>query len=90
MLTILKYNWRQYFDFTGIVPVHIDSHQFVMVQRHKEYNDLIHALQIMRIIDVHTTKPQTFLAMWLLQTGKLKYDTNIQVKKFSLVYFDRC
>ncbi|GLV32708.1 neuronally altered carbohydrate [Carabus blaptoides fortunei] len=64
----------------GIVPVHIDSHQFVMVQRHKEYNDLIHALQVMRIIDLHTTKPQTFLAMWLLQTGKLKYDTNIQIE----------
>lgn len=46
----------------------------------------MHALQVMRIIDINTTKPQLFLAMWLLETGKFKYDTNIQIDNgFTLI-----
>lgn len=57
-----------------------------MEQRHQEYKDLMHALQVMRIIDHNTTKPQLFLAMWLIETGKFKYDTNIQLENgFTLI-----
>lgn len=51
-----------------------------MQQRQQEYKDLFHALQIMRIVDSNTPKPQLFLAMWLLETGQLKFDTNLQVR----------
>lgn len=57
-----------------------------MQQRQQEYKDVLHALQVMRIIDQNTTKPQLFLAMWLVETGKFKYDTNLQTENgFTLI-----
>lgn len=50
-----------------------------MQQRKQEFKDLLNALQIMRIVDNNTPKPQLFLAMWLIEIGNLKYDTNLQV-----------
>lgn len=50
-----------------------------MQQRQQTYKDLLHALQVMRIVDNNTQKPQLFLAMYLIETGNLKYDTNLQV-----------
>lgn len=62
-----------------VVPIYMDSHQFVMQQRQQTYKDLLNALQVMRIVDSNTQKPQLFLAMFLIETGNLKYDTNLQV-----------
>lgn len=52
-----------------------------MDQRKQEYNDLLRALNVMRIIDSYTPKPQVFLAMWLLQTGNFTYDINLVDEK---------
>lgn len=60
--------------------MYVDCHKFIMEQRRKEYSDLLHALQVMRIIDDKTPKHQMFLAMWLLQTGQLNYNVNLQAE----------
>ncbi|KAJ8946916.1 hypothetical protein NQ314_008715 [Rhamnusium bicolor] len=65
----------------GVVPVHVECHSFIMDQRKQEYNDLLRALNIMRVIDINTSKPQVFLAMWLLQTGNFTYDINLGNEK---------
>lgn len=51
-----------------------------MNQRRQEYTDLLHTLQVMRIVDTNTPKPQMFLAVWLLQTGNLNYSVNLQIE----------
>lgn len=63
----------------GVVPIHVDSHAFVMCQRQQEYTDLLRALQVMRIASEQTLKPHLFLLMWLLETRKLKFDWNLQI-----------
>ncbi|XP_069681468.1 TBC1 domain family member 7 [Periplaneta americana] len=68
--------WKVLLD---VVPIHVDSHKFVMQQREQECNDLVYYLKFMRIVDDHTPKPQLFLLMWLLETGKLKYDWTTQM-----------
>lgn len=68
--------WKVLFD---VLPIHVDSHKFVMEQREQEYNDLVHSLYFMRIVNDQTPKPQLFLLMWLLETGKLKYNWNTQI-----------
>ncbi|CAH1973886.1 unnamed protein product [Acanthoscelides obtectus] len=42
----------------GVIPVHVDCHEFIMDQREQEYNDLLRALNVMRIIDQNTPKTQ--------------------------------
>lgn len=57
-----------------------DCHAFVMEQRQEEYGDLLRALEIMRVVDINTSKPQLFYAMWLLQSGKLHFESDIKVE----------
>nr|CAD7431467.1 unnamed protein product [Timema monikensis] len=64
----------------GIVPIHVTSHTFVMQQREQEYKDLHHALQIIGLINDDTPKPQMYLLMWLLETGKLRFDWHAQIE----------
>lgn len=56
----------------------MECHSFIIEQRREEYKDLLHALDVMRIIDTNTPKSQVFLAVWLLHTGNLRYDINLQ------------
>ncbi|XP_072380117.1 TBC1 domain family member 7 [Diabrotica undecimpunctata] len=65
----------------GVIPVHIDSHNFIMDQRKQEYHELHRALTVMRVIDTNTPKPQVFLAMWLLQTGNFTIDTSLATER---------
>lgn len=51
-----------------------------MEQRRQEYKDLLHALEVMRIIDSNTPKSHVFVAIWLLHTGNLRYDINLQAE----------
>ncbi|XP_049784742.1 TBC1 domain family member 7 [Schistocerca cancellata] len=60
--------WKVLLD---VIPIHVDSHKFVMEQRKEEYKDLLHALRLMQIVNDRTPKPELFLLMWLLQTGRL-------------------
>lgn len=59
------------------MPVHTECHNYIMEQRKQEYKDLLHSLQVMRIIDASTPKCHAFLAVWLLHTGVLRYDINL-------------
>nr|CAD7587536.1 unnamed protein product [Timema genevievae] len=63
-----------------IVPIHVTSHTFVMQQREHEYKDLHRALQFIGLINDDTPKPQMYLLMWLLETGKLRFDWHAQIE----------
>lgn len=63
--------WRVLLD---VVPIHTDSHEFVMQQREEEYKDLCNALKLLRYIDDGTPKPHLYLLMWVLQSGKMEID----------------
>ncbi|XP_078488201.1 TBC1 domain family member 7-like [Ciona intestinalis] len=54
-----------------ILPLHQQSHKFVMHQRTQHFEDLQHALEIMKKIDSDTELPVSFLKMHFLETGKL-------------------
>lgn len=64
----------------GVLPIHVDSHPFVMKHREQQYNDLLHCLKIMRIVNDQTPKPQLYILLWLLESGKLKYDFVCQLE----------
>lgn len=52
-----------------------------MTQREAVYDDLLRALQVMRIVDDKTPKPRVLYAMWLLETKQLclGYDLNVGI-----------
>ncbi|XP_019528560.2 TBC1 domain family member 7 [Aedes albopictus] len=70
----------------GVTPAYTDSCKYVMTQREAVYEDLLRALQVMRIVDDKTPKPKVLYAMWLLETKQLclGYDLN-QESHFSNV-----
>lgn len=69
--------------FAGVIPVHVECHNFVMEQRKQEYNDLYRALIVMKIIDHSTPKSQVFLTMWVLHVGnRLQEITSLTKKGF--------
>lgn len=73
-------------NFPGVVPVYVDCHKFIMEQRKQEFTDLLHTLQVIRVVDVHTPKPQMLLAVWLLQKGNLNCNVNLQMETgFTLI-----
>ncbi|XP_022918313.1 TBC1 domain family member 7 [Onthophagus taurus] len=74
-----SYRKRVWKLLLGVLPMNSECHEFVMDQRRQEYHDLLRALQVMRMIDSTTPKPQQFFAMWLLQFGKMHSKTNINV-----------
>lgn len=62
----------------GVLPVHMKCHDFIMTQRRQEYGDLLHALIIMKVIDVNQTpKSHIYYAIWLLHSGNLTYDIHL-------------
>ncbi|XP_077286491.1 TBC1 domain family member 7 [Arctopsyche grandis] len=63
----------------GVLPTYTDLHSFVSTQRQAQFNDLQHALKVMRIVDNNTPKPQLFLAMFMLESGRLHYNFNLQM-----------
>lgn len=54
-----------------ILPVHQQSHKFVMQQRKEQYDDLYHALTVVRKIDKKSTMQQIYLKAYLLETGQI-------------------
>ncbi|XP_071438746.1 TBC1 domain family member 7 [Hetaerina americana] len=65
----------------GVLPVHVQSHKFVMLQRKEQYRDLYQSLNVMRITSKNTPNSQLFLLMWLLEIGQLKIDWQSQVEE---------
>nr|XP_039269056.1 TBC1 domain family member 7-like [Styela clava] len=59
--------WKILLD---VLPVHQQSHKFVMKQRCEQYEDLHHALKVMRKIDDKTSRPHIYLSAYILETGQ--------------------
>ncbi|XP_017771842.1 PREDICTED: TBC1 domain family member 7 [Nicrophorus vespilloides] len=74
--------WKLLLD---VLPIYVDCHTFIMQQRKEEYSDLYRTLQILRVVDPMIHRPQSFYAMWLLQTGQLHFNTNV-MKEHSFVH----
>lgn len=55
----------------GILPLHQETHPVVMVYRREQYDDVHHALEVIRFINESTPKTEVFLYMYQLETGKL-------------------
>jgi hypothetical protein len=56
--------WKVLLD---VIPVYVESHEFIMAQRTAEFQDLQKALKVTKIIDDYTKPHLVFLAMWLLR-----------------------
>ncbi|KAK5641638.1 hypothetical protein RI129_010185 [Pyrocoelia pectoralis] len=69
--------WKVLLD---IIPPHVNCHSFVMDQRRQECKNMIHSLQVMRVVDSTMTKAQLMYAMYLLQTKKLRFNVNLRVE----------
>ena len=50
-----------------------------MRQKRETFNDLVHALRVMRYIDDQTPKARVFYAMYLLETRQLSCPANVYV-----------
>ncbi|KAJ7338537.1 hypothetical protein JRQ81_012439 [Phrynocephalus forsythii] len=55
----------------GILPPHHESHAFVMTYRKEQYQDVHHALQVIRFINDSTPQVEVFLRIYQLESGKL-------------------
>lgn len=64
-----------------MLPAHISIHDFVREQRIEQYNDLDHALRIMRRIDDTTDQPTVFLKMYYLEEGQMMFDEEQQLEQ---------
>ncbi|XP_046406044.1 TBC1 domain family member 7 isoform X2 [Ischnura elegans] len=65
----------------GVLPVHVESHEFVMLQRKEQYQDLYQSLNVMGIATKNTPNSQLFILMWLLEIGQLKLDYASQIEE---------
>ncbi|XP_006609241.1 TBC1 domain family member 7 [Apis dorsata] len=69
--------WKVLLD---IIPVYVESHEFIINQRKAEFQDLQKALKIAKILDDYTKPHLMFLTMWLLRTRRAKLDMNTQLE----------
>lgn len=67
-----------------VYPIYMESKDFVICQKRETFNDLYHALQIMRYIDDKTPRAKVFYAMYLLQKNQLVNAGCIYVRNFFL------
>ncbi|CAD6240790.1 GSCOCG00008919001-RA-CDS [Cotesia congregata] len=69
--------WKILLDIT---PIYTESHDFVAMQRKKEFHDLEKALRVTKIVDENSKSHQTLLIMWLLRKRRAKLDINSQLE----------
>jgi hypothetical protein len=63
-----------------VLPIQVESHNFVWEQRLEQYEDLLRALQVLRLCDAwETDKSETFVMMWLLETRQMNDNVVLQV-----------
>ncbi|XP_019622491.1 PREDICTED: TBC1 domain family member 7-like [Branchiostoma belcheri] len=55
----------------GVLPVHKDAHEFVIKQKEEQYQDMKHALVVMRYINNSSSLPDIFLKMHQMEEGRL-------------------
>ncbi|KAG8571799.1 hypothetical protein GDO81_011786 [Engystomops pustulosus] len=65
----------------GILPPHQETHPEVMVYRREQYNDVYHALEVIRLINESTPKTDVFFYMYQLETGKLSRSQKYTMQK---------
>ncbi|OAD59196.1 TBC1 domain family member 7 [Eufriesea mexicana] len=63
-----------------VIPVYIESHDFIINQRKAEFCDLQKALKVTKILDEYTKPYLMFLTMWLLRTRRAKLDMSTQLE----------
>lgn len=56
-----------------------------MNQKRDIYNDLLHALEVMRYVDDKTPQSTVYYAMWLLEKRSLGSGTNIHVSALQTI-----
>ncbi|KZC05975.1 PREDICTED: TBC1 domain family member 7 [Dufourea novaeangliae] len=69
--------WKILLD---VIPVYVDSHEFIINQRKAEFQDLQKALKVTKILDDYTKPHLMFLTMWLLRTRRAKLDMSAQLE----------
>ncbi|CAD1479054.1 unnamed protein product, partial [Heterotrigona itama] len=69
--------WKVLLD---VIPIYIDSHEFIISQRKAEFQDLQKALKVTKILDDYTKPHLMFITMWLLRTRRAKLDMNTQLE----------
>ncbi|XP_076382717.1 TBC1 domain family member 7 isoform X1 [Megalopta genalis] len=69
--------WKILLD---VIPVYVDSHEFIMNQRKAEFQDLQKALKVTKILDDYTKPHLMFLTMWLLRNRRAKLDMSAQLE----------
>lgn len=72
-----NYLWKVLLD---VIPVYVDSHDFILNQRRAEFHDLQKALKVTKILDDYTKPHLMFLTMWLLRTRRAKLDMSTQLE----------
>lgn len=65
----------------GVIPPYRDAHKFVMQQRCEHFNDLQHALKVMRKISDEDDIPYQMSMMYLLDEGALRFVKIPKVKE---------
>lgn len=66
----------------GIIPPYRDAHQFAIQQRREHFNDLQHALKVMRKISNEDDIPFQMSMMYLLDEGALRFVKIPKVNKW--------
>lgn len=66
-----NYVWKLILD---IICANPDSHDFQMKQHTQKYNDLKHAVQILRYAREDSPIGNVFLKMYLLESGQIKFE----------------
>ncbi|XP_026754237.2 TBC1 domain family member 7 [Galleria mellonella] len=61
--------WKVLLD---ILPVYPDSHQFVTMQRTEQYNDLLYAVEMLRLVKMDAPRSKILFEMWLLENEERK------------------
>ncbi|XP_076295837.1 TBC1 domain family member 7 isoform X3 [Lasioglossum baleicum] len=69
--------WKILLD---VIPVYVESHEFIMNQRKAEFQDLQKALKVTKILDDYTKPHLMFLTMWLLRNRRAKLDMSAQLE----------
>ncbi|XP_013782701.1 TBC1 domain family member 7-like [Limulus polyphemus] len=75
-----EYVWKLLLD---ILPTNPESQKFVTDVQREQFNDLYHALEVMRKVNENTPLPEVVAQMFLLEEGNFWLDQEQQVNSIS-------
>lgn len=76
MLVFMEY----LLDIPGILPSYTESHQSIWDQRQMQFDDLVHALDVMGHTATVPSPAEKLLLVWLLENCSLHFDYQTQVR----------